>query len=70
MADTCRSCGAPIEWAVTTKGKRIPLDPGTFPDGNIDLVDGVALVYMATGGRRSHFASCPNSAQHRKTARR
>jgi hypothetical protein len=72
MADTCRSCGAPIEWAVTTRGKRIPLDPGTHPDGNIDLVDGIAYITgqiaVPTRRRRSH--TCPNADQHRKRGRR
>jgi hypothetical protein len=31
----CRSCGAPIRWVVTEKGKRIPLDRDPQPDGNI-----------------------------------
>jgi hypothetical protein len=74
VADTCRSCGAPIEWAVTTKGKRIPLDPGTFDEGNIDVVDGIAYttgqLTTVDRRRRSHFATCPNANQHRKRDRR
>lgn len=72
MADlphsTCRSCKAPIEWAYTVKGGRIPLDPGVFDDGNISLDDaGVAHVVKTSGPlRRSHFASCPNAARHRR----
>jgi len=34
----CRSCNANILWAVTTKGKRIPIDPTPVEDGNIRLV--------------------------------
>ncbi len=46
----CRSCRAPIVWAETTQGRRIPLDaedmggwkaPTPAPDGNV----------MATGSR-------------------
>lgn len=66
---TCRSCGARIVWAETENGKRMPIDakpekrlvliidppsPGTTP-----LVD-VRDTYV------SHFATCPNAAQHRK----
>lgn len=43
MADTCtaKTCGAPIAWAVTTTGKRMPIDAnadGTWAevaDGNV-----------------------------------
>lgn len=30
----CRDCGAPIRWATTPKGKRIPLDESSDPQGN------------------------------------
>ena len=68
MADTCKSCGARIEWAMTAKGSRIPLDPGSHPDGNINLgPDGVAhIVGTGNGVRISHFATCPNAGQHRR----
>lgn len=75
MSDTCRSCDAPIEWAVTTNGKRIPLDPHPTLNGNIELYDGVAHVVpvdlSATTLRyTSHFATCSDPARHRKTGRR
>lgn len=81
-ASTCRSCSAPIEWAVTDKKmRRIPLDP--LPDGldrspNANLAavgrkvpTGEVLV-SAVGKdhpqatRISHFATCPNAKRHRK----
>lgn len=76
----CKSCGAPLRWAKTGVGKRIPLDAEPVANGNIRLgliggieyaivlppadiaccqVDGLPL-YV------SHFATCPNSAQHRR----
>ena len=27
VASTCRSCDAPLRWAITDRGRRIPLDP-------------------------------------------
>jgi hypothetical protein len=33
----CRSCDAPITWAVTRKGRRIPLDPEPVAGGNIKV---------------------------------
>lgn len=57
---TCSSCGAPIYWVRTTTGSRMPLDRGrvlrvVFQDG----------VWRVLGSYKSHFASCPNAAQHR-----
>jgi hypothetical protein len=37
MADKCRSCGAAIEWAVTERGKRMPVDAEPVEDGTILL---------------------------------
>lgn len=35
----CRSCGAPIEWAVTAAfGRRMPLDVGDHEDGRVVVV--------------------------------
>jgi hypothetical protein len=36
--DTCQSCGAPIVWAGTLKGKRMPLDRQPDPDEGDYLV--------------------------------
>jgi len=72
----CKSCGAPIRWAKTIKGRPIPLDPDPSPRGNIVLSDeGTALVYNSPGAIAprytddphylSHFATCPNAESHR-----
>jgi hypothetical protein len=70
MADHCRSCDAPIDWAFTEKGKRIPLDRTTTSSMVANIVldpDGTARVVAAgTGERISHFATCPNAGQHRR----
>jgi hypothetical protein len=73
MADHCRSCGAPIDWAITVRGSRIPLDIGRRlgPDGNVSVVDGIAhVVKPGDGDRISHFVTCPNADRHRKRDRR
>ena len=37
---TCKSCGAPIKWAVTDEKRRfIPLDPEASRDGNVLVID-------------------------------
>jgi hypothetical protein len=74
----CRSCGERILWAETVKGRRIPIDVQPAHDGNIRLepqgqhAPPLAIVLTGqiennTQRWRSHFASCPNAAQHRRT---
>lgn len=70
---TCRSCGAAIRWAETLWGKRIPCDAAPHAEGNIQINEsGGALVYGHGVARpagplyRSHFATCPHAAQHRR----
>jgi hypothetical protein len=80
-ASHCRSCGAPLLWAVTEKGRRIPLDPdpytGDDPRGLYVLRNGngaplaVATTPDAFPGEpvyRSHFASCDDPARFRRKA--
>ncbi|HKZ73137.1 MAG TPA: hypothetical protein VJ011_03680 [Steroidobacteraceae bacterium] len=69
----CRSCKAPIRWAKTAAGKAIPLDREPTADGTIEIAqDGRAAVLGGSVPRegrtlyRSHFATCPNAASHRK----
>ncbi len=78
---TCRSCGAPIRWAKTAAGKRMPLDVEPTRDGNVQLgwVGGeqVAIVLTREADRAgclvdgiplylSHFVTCPDSAALRR----
>jgi len=34
---TCRSCGAPVVWAVTPEGRRMPVDAEPVDGGNVLL---------------------------------
>lgn len=71
---SCRSCWAPIIWATTGSGKKIPVDVEPSEGGNIVLSPGprpMATV-VSHGGREpgttlhcSHFATCKNADQHR-----
>jgi hypothetical protein len=69
---SCKSCGAEILW-VTMAGsrKKMPIDveglkvvvpAGVAADG---VERGVAL-HKVVVGHTSHFATCPNAAEHRK----
>lgn len=68
----CGSCKRPIIWAVTEKGKRIPVDVETVPEGNVVLEDRpghaplARVVGKGRGDRISHFATCPNAKEHRR----
>jgi hypothetical protein len=71
----CRTCGADIQWALTTNGKRMPVDAEPTPEGNIRLrkIDGevfadVVAPLSSDKLRLSHFATCPGAAKHRKVA--
>ena len=68
---TCKSCGARIMWCITITGKRMPVDARESPRGNLTLEpqpDGELLaryVPPGEGTHSSHFATCPNAAEHR-----
>jgi hypothetical protein len=63
----CRSCGAPIEWAELTSGKRHPFDDPivvTRTQGNI--LGGRVIEEIDTTVSPTHFATCPESKQWSK----
>lgn len=77
---TCRSCGAPVIWAVTASGKRMPVDAEPVEGGNVrlddvGLPDPQAVVFGGFSAdhadtlHKSHFATCVNAAQHRRPRR-
>jgi len=73
--ESCRSCQAPIIWAVTMAGKTMPIDSVPVSDGGVLLeprsggkppfahVLSVAQRFGRTGLRASHFATCPHAGQ-------
>lgn len=83
MRGNCRSCGARISWMKTDKGGTMPLDPDPVPDGNVIIVAKAEPRWTAhlahvlskdeavpEGTKRyvSHFATCPQAAEHRRRA--
>jgi hypothetical protein len=76
----CRSSGAPIRWATTINGKRMPVDDEPVSDGTLVLSDPapdayapVALVIDPDAPTlddpprfRPHWATCPHANEHRK----
>ena len=77
--DECESCSAGIIWTVTTNAAAMPVDFEPADGGNLSLqwragkvlssVVKPALAFGRTDLRKSHFATCPNAAQHRKRKR-
>lgn len=72
----CRSCRAEIIWAWTVNGKRIPLDaePAERPSGIFRLERNddqpAAPLAVSAAGEPvyiSHFVTCPNASQHRRS---
>jgi hypothetical protein len=73
MSATCSSCGAEIVWMITTNGRPMPCDPKRLtvvvPTGKIlATARGDAPEAEVKTAFISHWASCPNAAQHRKSA--
>jgi hypothetical protein len=72
--DLCRSCGAPIVWTVTRKGKRMPVDAEPVSNGKFVLENEEdnekrLAVFIGEGDYRgprysSHFGTCPHAAEH------
>ncbi len=56
----CRSCGAPIIWMKTKRGKSMPVNAAP------SLEFGQVLPEYDPTKHVSHFATCPNAAKHRK----
>lgn len=76
----CRSCHRPVVWGVLANGKKMPIDPEPLRfGGNVEVFDEdedpPRIVILRKGDPRpegllyrSHFASCPNAARHRKAS--
>ncbi len=70
----CRSCGAAIEWVLTDSGKSMPVDTQPRADGTLvlstenDVLRARSPGLFDAGKPRyvSHFATCPQAAQHRR----
>ena len=77
----CTSCNANIIWATTAAtGKAMPVDVEPHPGGNVLLTERVGrspLAEVVAPGqdsliageplRRSHFVTCPQADQHRRS---
>lgn len=63
----CRSCGAAVEWAETTQGKRIPFDGEVVAARSQGSpITGRVIEYVDTSVSPTHFQTCPDAGQWRK----
>lgn len=67
--EPCRSCGAPVIWAVTLGARSMPVNAEPVSDGNVALEERAGMVPLArvlsvtarfgrTDLRTSHLATC------------
>lgn len=73
----CRSCRAPMFWVITADGKRMPVNATPDPKGGFvltlkstgELHAEVAMPSTPANRNRyvSHFATCPQADQHRRS---
>jgi len=61
---TCRSCGASIEWAELTSGKRHPFDAVVVDNVQESLIGGRLVEEVDSSC--SHFVSCPQAADWKR----
>jgi hypothetical protein len=76
-APKCRSCLRPMRWVtVSTTNRKMPVDYDPHEDGNVVVyANDRADVYRDTPSavpngatlHFSHFATCPNADEHRKS---
>jgi hypothetical protein len=76
MTTKCTSCGAPIVWAETRSGRKIPLDPGPIENGNVEYLPSVGRAFIHVRWHlwtplpnairtRAHFVTCLHASKHR-----
>lgn len=76
---TCRgsSCSAEIIWAITERGRSMPVDAEPDPDGNVEVTyDDLGRAHAVVHGQppmmvdgelhMPHFVTCPNVAEWRR----
>jgi hypothetical protein len=61
----CRSCGAPVLWAVTERGRRMPLSKATERRRWLLDEHGIARSVVTYD---AHWSDCPSADQHRSQA--
>jgi hypothetical protein len=67
--DRCKTCGAEIIWAETERGRPMPVDAKPLKVILLeDLGELFAPKAKVVNAFVSHFATCPDAAEHRRPA--
>ena len=75
MSATCSSCGAPVRWVETPKGRRMTRDFEPCADGSVVVRHGVGFVVSRLSSVQPraneprylpHWATCPHAVNWRK----
>ena len=61
---TASTCRKPIEWVVTLKGKRMPVDHPLLVERVHERADKTLVTVIDSGV--SHFATCPDAGRFRR----
>lgn len=68
MSNHCRSCDAEVIWVFSAaKGLRMPLDKARKVIFTISRNDAGQEIGTGISGHESHFATCPQADEHRKS---
>ena len=62
----CRSCGAPVVWAVNKDGKAVPMNPPRKAWVKVGELDSGTPVVEVQAVWESHFATCPQASEWRR----
>jgi len=70
----CGTCGAPMRWERTVRGKPIPLDPQPVPGAHLFITvpsgrvadDRSQEAHPGAERFTTHFATCPDAHKHRR----
>lgn len=65
----CRSCNAPVRWAITERGRRMPLDVEPSDEGNILLQDREGREPLAVVLTKGQIAAFDGSLQRHRLHR-
>jgi hypothetical protein len=66
MRVKCGSCNADILWVKMPSGKAMPVDAKAKTMIVVDSSDPMRKLGTTVQAHESHFATCPNAAEHRR----
>ena len=64
----CKSCDAPIVWAITMNGSKAPINAGfaVMERKKFKIQSGVEVEIIAVSDNAAHFSTCPQAQQFKR----